>query len=142
MKGIDLRVTESGNYELDTNHEAVGKILVELSKVPSESRLGVARALLAASATYCFAGSLNFMLRTREVRVNSLTASSTLEMGKSESGKTVVKSIDIDVSVNVPKDMLGVLESCFKLAEDGCLITQSLNKGIIVNHEIKYIDKD
>jgi organic hydroperoxide reductase OsmC/OhrA len=138
MGGINLRVTESGDYEIDTDHKAVGKILVEISKLPPEKRLGVARSLLAASATYCFAGYLNYMLKARGVMVNSLTASSFIEMGKNDSGADVVERLDIDVFVDVPEEKRDVLERCCRLAEEGCLITQSLLRGVEINHQIKY----
>lgn len=137
MKGARLKLIGENDYRLIFDHEALNDIDVELSKIPKEKRLGVARALLAASNTYCMAGSINYMLRARGVKTKGISATSVVRMGSDDKGKSCVEGLDIKIQVVIPDESREVFDHCVSILKDGCLVTRSLKRGIKVNHTIK-----
>jgi organic hydroperoxide reductase OsmC/OhrA len=99
---------------------------VELSKIPKEKRLGVARALLAASNMYCMAGSINYMLRARGVKTKGISATFSVRMGKGDKGKSCVEGLDIEIQVVIPDESRDVFDHFISILKDGCLVTRSL----------------
>ncbi len=136
MKGAKLELIGENDYRFIFDHDALNDIDVELSKIPEDRRAGVARSLLAASATYCMAGSINYMLRAWGVDVNSISATSIVEMGKDDKGKSFVEGLNLEIHVDIPDESRDVLDHCISILRDGCLVTRSLKKGIHVNHNI------
>ena len=136
MKGAKLKLIGENDYRLIFDHDALNDIDVELSKIPEEKRLGVARALLAASNTYCMAGSINYMLRARGVKTKGISATSSVRMGKEDKGKSCVEGLNIEIQVGIPDESRDVFDHCVSILKDGCLVTRSLKRGIKVNHTI------
>ena len=136
MKGAKLKLIGENDYKLIFDHDAINDIDVELSKIPKEKRLGVARALLAASNTYCMAGSINYMLRARGVKTKGISATSNVRMGKDDKGKSCVEGLDIKIQAVIPEESRDVFDHCVSILKDGCLVTRSLKKGIKVQHTI------
>jgi organic hydroperoxide reductase OsmC/OhrA len=136
MKGAKLKLIGENDYRLIFDHDALNDIDVELSRIPKEKRMGVARALLAASNTYCMAGSINYMLRARGVKTNGISATSCVRMGKDDKGRSCVEGLDIEIQVDIPNEGRDVFNRCVDILKDGCLVTRSLKKGIKVQHTI------
>ena len=136
MKGAKLKLIGENDYRLIFDHDALTDIDVELSKIPEDRRFGVARSLLAASATYCMSGAINYMLRARGVDVTGISAASSVKMGKDDKGKSFVEGLDLEIHVDVPDESKDVLDHCISILKDGCLVTKSLKKGIQVKHSI------
>jgi organic hydroperoxide reductase OsmC/OhrA len=136
MKGAKLKLIGENDYRFTFNHDALNDIDVELSKIPKEKRAGVARSFLAASATYCMAGTIKSMLRTRGVEVNDISATSNVEMGKDDKGKSIVEGLNLEIQVDIPEESRDVLDHCVNILRGGCLITRSLKNGIHVNHTV------
>ena len=136
MKGAKLELIGDNDYRFIFDHDALNEIDVELSKIPKDKRAGVARSFLAASATYCMAGSINDMLKARGVDVNGISATSSVIMGKDDKGKSFVEGLNLKIHVDIPDESRDVLDHCVSILKDGCLVTRSLKKGIHVDHSI------
>jgi uncharacterized OsmC-like protein len=136
VNSVDIELDENGDYVLKLNHEAVENFTVSLSKVPKDKRGGAARALLSASALYCMAGSVNYILRANKVPVRDVKGSASIKMGKNEKGRDLVKSMSLDIKVDIPEENKPELDKCIKFLEDGCLVTRGLKKGIKVTNNI------
>ena len=136
MKGAKLELIGDNDYRFIFDHDALNEIDVELSKIPKDKRAGVARSFLAASATYCMAGSINYMLKARGVDVNGISATSSVIMGKDDKGKSFVEGLNLKIHVDIPDESRDVLDHCVSILKDGCLVTRSLKKGIHVDHSI------
>ncbi len=136
MKGAKLELIRDNDYRFIFDHDALNEIDVELSKIPKDKRAGVARSFLAASATYCMAGSINDMLKARGVDVNGISATSSVIMGKDDKGKSFVEGLNLKIHVDIPDESRDVLDHCVSILKDGCLVTRSLKKGIHVDHSI------
>lgn len=134
---VELNLLENGDYSLKLNHGALNDVLVSLSKVSKEERGGVARALFTASALYCTAGSVNYMLRARNVQVKDVTGTASIKMGKNEKNQDLIESLTINISVDIPEENRPELDRCIKYLEGGCLITRGVKKGIKVTNNIK-----
>ena len=134
--GVKFELMGDSDFRIHFDHDALSDIDVELSKLPKDKWYGVARSLLAASAIYCMSGATYLMLKARGVEARSVTASSSVQMGKDESGKSVIEGLNLEVDVDIPDESRDVFDHCVKLLENGCLITRNLKKGIHVNHTI------
>ena len=137
LNPVKITLQDNGDYKIELNHDALKDIDISFSDVPDDKRGGVARAFLSASALYCMAGSVNYLLRVRDVEVIDLTGSVQAKMGKDSKGNSFVESLTLDIEVDVPDDNLSELERCISYLEDGCLVTKSLKKGIKITHNIK-----
>ncbi len=138
VKDVNVQLLQRFDWKFTFNHNALEDIVIALTKLPEEKRSGIARKLLAASATYCMASSLKLCLEEKGIKVNSISANSKIQMGKSESGRNIVEIINLNVIVNVPEENYEGLEHCREILEKGSLITRSLKKGIKVNHIISF----
>jgi len=136
MKGAKLELSGDYDFKFIFDHDALNDFDVELSKIPDDKRAGVARSLLAASATYCMSGFLCYMLRTRGVDVNGISSTSSVKMGKDDKGKSFVEGLNLEIHVDIPDESRDVLDHCVNILKDGCIVTRSLKKGIHVNHTI------
>ncbi len=134
--GVKFELMGDSDFRIYFDHDALSDIDVKLSKLPKEKMYGVARSILAASAIYCMAGATYLMLKARGVEARSVTASSSVQMGKDKSGKVVVEGINLEVDVDIPEENKDVLDHCVGLLDGGCLITRSLKRGIKVKHSI------
>ena len=134
---VELSLLDNGDYFIRLNHEALEDVLVSLSKVPEEKRGGVARALFTASALYCMAGSVNYMLRARKVAIKDIKGTASIKMGKNEKNQDLVESMTLNIDVDIPENNRPELDRCIKYFENGCLITRGLKKGIEVNNKIQ-----
>ena len=134
--GVKFELMGDSDFRIHFDHDALSDIDVELSKLPKDKWHGVARSILASSAIYCMAGATYLMLKARGVEARSVTASSSVQMGKDESGKTVVEGLNLEVDVDIPDENKDVLDHCVGILEGGCIITRSLKRGIKVKHSI------
>jgi uncharacterized OsmC-like protein len=138
---VEIELLENGDYYIKLNHDALEDIEVSLSRVPEDKRGGVARAFFSASALYCMAGSVNYMLRARNVQVKDIDGSVSIKMGKDGKGRDLVESMILNIDVDVPDENVPELDRCIKYLEDGCLITRGLKKGIVVTNNIQRMSK-
>ena len=138
VKGVELQVLEDQDYKVEVSfdHGAIDDFVVALSKVPEDKRFGVARKLLTASVSYCMTGYIRSFLKTKGVDVSDIHASSQIHMDKDDSGSSVVKEIDLHITVDIPEKDEYVLERCRTIMKNGCLVSKSLENGIAINRSI------
>jgi uncharacterized OsmC-like protein len=109
---------------------------LDYPSIPQEERPGQMRRLLCAAVVGCFSGTVYSALVSRGARIKSLKGTGTTSTEKSNGSPPVVKSIDILVEVDVDDEDLGILEKVRKIAEKGCLISQSIAPSIAVTHTV------
>ena len=136
LKGARVEVVGDNDYRIIFDHDALKDIDIALSKLPEERKAGAERAFIVAPITTCMAGSINYMLRANEVKVNGISALSSVHMDKNEKDEVVVDGINIEVIVDVPEEDTDALEHCISMFEKGCLATRSMKRGIKVNYSI------
>jgi uncharacterized OsmC-like protein len=137
LNPVEIEFLPNGDTLVKFNHDLLDDMTISPSSVPENKRSGVARALLSISALSCMAGSLNYMLKARDVEVKRIKGSASVEMGKDEKNREYVKSMNLNIDVDVADEYMPVLERCIKYLEDGCLVTKGLKKGINVTNNIQ-----
>jgi organic hydroperoxide reductase OsmC/OhrA len=132
---ITLKLTGEGRYELPLNHKGMKDITVE-----SWWKIGFSNTrLLAAAALICFSAFMEYELDVLKpgARYKDLESSLRWRLGKDETGHAVIKSIEIDVKVDVPEEYRSEFREVVKEHNDhGCLITRSLKRGIPIKFSI------
>ena len=83
------------------------------------------------------AGSLNGMLKARDVDVKDLKGSVSVQMGKDEKNRSIVEAMTVNLDVDVFEEHVAVLERCITYLDDGCLVTRGLKNGIKVTNNIQ-----
>jgi osmotically inducible protein OsmC len=138
MKTQDVHVELLPNmdWRLTFHHAALDDTVITLAALPETQRAGVARKLLAASAAYCFASTLDMCLRQKGVKPHEISAEATINMDTHKGVVPTIQSIDLDVRVTVPREDSDDVDQCRTLLGDGSLVTKSLQQSIPVNHTI------
>ena len=136
---VEWELLPNGDVILKFNHDLLEDMTVSPYGVPEDKRGGVARALLSMSALSCMAGSLNAMLKARDVEIKGIKGSASIQMGKDEKNKDLVEAMNLKIDVDIAEEHMPVLERCIKYLEDGCLVTRGLKKGIKVTNNIQRI---
>lgn len=139
LNPVEWGILPNGDSLLKFNHDLLEDIIVSPSSVPEYKKGGIARALLSMSALSCMAGTLNAMLKAREVEVKSIKGNASVHMGKDEKNRDLVEAMTLNIEVDVAEENIPVLERCIKYLEDGCLVTRGLKKGIKVTNNIQRI---
>ena len=138
MKTQDVHVELLPNmdWRLTFHHAALDDTVITLAVLPEAQRAGVARKLLAASAAYCFASTLDMCFRQKGVKPHEISAEATINMDIHKGVVPTIHSIDLDVRVTVPNEDSNDVDQCCTLLGDGSLVTKSLQQSITVNHTI------
>lgn len=71
LNPVELELLTNGDVLMKFNHDLLEDIIVSPSRV-SENKRGVARAQLSTSALSCMVGSINYMLKARNVEVKGI----------------------------------------------------------------------
>lgn len=134
--GVELEYLGDVDFKVKFRHGAMDDLVIATSRVPEDQSGGVARKLLAASATYCMTGWLFTLFQKTRVDVNALKAKIEVKMGKDESGRDFVDKIDMQIQVQISDEDVNAFERCKSIVNRGCLISRSLIKGVKVTHSI------
>ena len=137
LNPVEWQLPPNGDVRLKFNHDLLNDLTVSPYKVSEDKRGGIARALLSISALSCMAGSLNAMLKARDVEVQGINGSASFQMGKDEKDRDLVEALTLNIDVEIADEYLPVLERCIKYLEDGCLVTRGLKKGIKITNNIQ-----
>jgi hypothetical protein len=72
LNPVELELLTNGDVLMKFNHDLLEDIIVSPSSVSENKRGGVARAQLSTSALSCMVGSINYMLKSRNVEVKGI----------------------------------------------------------------------
>jgi hypothetical protein len=135
-RDISVQLLNNTDWKLTFDHAALEDTVVALAPLPDEQRSGIARKLLAASATYCLASTMLLCLSQKGIMPHGISAEATINMYPIQGEESMIDSLDLNVIVTVPKERWNDLDHCRILLEEGSLVTKSLEKSITVNHTI------
>lgn len=96
--------------------------------------------LLAAAVANCLSGSLAFSLRKFRNPEVPIRARAEAQVGPDASGRSRVRSIDVEIRLGVPASTLRLLERALAQYEDHCVVTQSVRAAIPVT--VRVVDAD
>ena len=133
---VGFELVGDAQFKICYNSPLLKDHFLDYLSIPQEKRPGQMRRLLCAAVVGCFSGTVYLALASRGARIKSLKSTGTTFTAKSNGSPPVVKSIDIRVEVDVDDEDLGILEKVRKIAEKGCLISQSIAPSIAVTHTV------
>ena len=93
--------------------------------------------LLGAAVSNCMLASLLFCLQKSRVIVNDLSAKLKIQFSKDENKKLRIKSLDLEITADLPDSESSKFERCRGIFEDFCTISGSVRAGILVNVNVK-----
>lgn len=88
--------------------------------------------LLAVAVANCLASSLLFCLRKARIEVDGMAASAVATMGRNESGRLRVASIDVTLTPSVAAADVPRMARCLEIYEDFCPVTAAVREGVDV----------
>ena len=91
---------------------------------------------LSVAVGHCLSSSLLYCLKKSRVKMNDLETSVKLSTERNLEGRLRVKSIDVNLKLDVEERDKPKLKRCEKIFEEYCTVTQSIRKGIEVNVNI------
>ncbi|MDR1856018.1 MAG: OsmC family protein [Desulfovibrio sp.] len=137
MAQIVVTYTRDGDvHSIETGGQALGTLVVDNRDVPQENRGGTAKRLLAASALYCYCGSLAAALEARGVRYHRIEGQADLETGNNDKGQGRVRKIKVSATVTLDGEDEGTFQRVERIMKGGCLVTGSLHEGIEMDYEL------
>jgi len=132
---IETKLWLIEGYKFDVNFDAdyLPNLISDEPKPTGEGSGPNAPRLLAAAVGQCMSSSLIYCLKKARIPINNLETTVKTKLFKNEKGLTRIKSIDIQIMLEVNEEHKKRLNRCLTIFEDYCTVTQSIRNGIQVN---------
>lgn len=108
------------------------ELLVDEIKPIGESTGPNPTRLLSAAVGHCLSSSLLFCLRKARVKVKDLETQVKANVVRNEEGYLRVKSLDVQIRLDVNEDDKSRVNRCLGIFENYCIVTQSVRQGLDV----------
>ena len=94
--------------------------------------------VLAAAMGNCLTASLMFCLNKARAEVGGIETNVEGKMRRNEKGRWRISEINVEISPEIDMDdFSSQYDRCFKLFEDFCIVSKSIEEGIPINVEVK-----
>ncbi|MDG6222357.1 MAG: OsmC family protein [Candidatus Bathyarchaeota archaeon] len=93
--------------------------------------------LLSAAVGHCMSTSLVYCLKKARVQIKDIQTRVTTNLYRNDQKKIRIKSIDLEIQLEVNEEDKHRVPRCLKLFEDYCTVTQSIRNGVEINVDIK-----
>jgi uncharacterized OsmC-like protein len=131
-----LRLIEGYKFDVNFDVDYLPNMVADEPKPIGEGSGPNAPRLLATAVGQCMSSSLIYCLTKARIPVNNLETTVKTNLFKNEKGRTRIKSIDIQISLEVNEEDKTRLNRCLTIFEDYCTVTQSIRNGIQVNVKV------
>ena len=134
-KSIETKLVRVDGYKFDVNFDVdyLPNLLADEPKPIGEGAGPNAPRLLAAAMGQCMSSSLIYCLNKARIPIINLESTVKTNLFKNEKGLTRIKSIEIQISLEVNEKNETRLQRCLTIFEDYCTVTQSIRQGIPVD---------
>ena len=132
-----LRLIDGYQFNVESDVEYIPNFLVDETKPDGEGMGPNPTRLLSAAVGHCMSSSLIFCLKKARVRINDLQTKVTTNLYRNDQKRLRIKSIDIEIQLEVNEEDKQRVPRCLKLFEDYCTVTQSIRNGVEVNVNMK-----
>ena len=138
-KGIVTKLQLIDNYKFNTEFDVdyMPNIILDETKPDGEGTGPNPTRLLSAAVGHCMSSSLIFCLKKARVKINDLQTTVTTNLFRNNQKRLRIKSIEIQIQLEVNEEDKHRVPRCLKLFEDYCTVTQSIRNGIEVNVNVK-----
>lgn len=134
-RSIETKLQLIEGYKFDVNFgvDYLPNMVADEPKPIGEGTGPNAPRLLAAAVGQCMSSSLIYCLTKARIPIINLETTVKTNLFKNEKGLSRIKSIDIQIILEVNEEHKTRLSRCLTIFEDYCTVTQSIRKGIQVN---------
>jgi len=128
-----LRLIDGYKFNVGFDVDYLPTVLVDETKPDGEGSGPNPPRLLATAVGHCMSSSLIYCLKKARIAVRDIETTVTTSLFRNEAGRLRIRSIDVQISLQVNKEDEPRVPRCLALFEDYCTVTQSIRKGIEVN---------
>jgi len=139
-----VKVTRLGGYkfEIDFGLSNADKIIVDEDPPLGNNEGGDPSRLLAASMAHCTMSSLLFCMQKSRAEVDEMNGTARIKFGRDERKRLRIVGMELMIVVKVSQSDRAKLQRCIPLFQDFCTVTKSVERGIPVTTEIKFMDEE
>ena len=137
-KTIETKLLRIDGYKFDVNFDVdyLPNLVADEPKPIGEGSGPNAPRLLAAAVGQCMSSSLIYCLNKARIPIVSLETTVKTNLFKNEKEQTRIRSIDVQINLEVNEEYKTRLQRCLTIFEDYCTVTQSIRSGIQVNVKV------
>ena len=137
-RSIVTKLQRTEGYKFDVNFDVdyIPNMVADEPPPIGEGSGPNAPRLLATAVGQCMSSSLIYCLNKARIPIISLETTVKTNLFKNEKGLTRIRSIDIQISLEVNEEYKTRLSRCLAIFEDYCTVTQSIRNGIQVNVQV------
>ena len=137
-KTIETKLLLIDGYKFDVNFDVdyLPNLVADEPKPIGEGSGPNAPRLLAAAVGQCMSSSLIYCLNKARIPIVSLETTVKTNLFKNEKEQTRIRSIDVQINLEVNEEYKTRLQRCLTIFEDYCTVTQSIRSGIQVNVKV------
>ena len=128
-----LQLIDGYKFNVQTDVDYIPDFLVDETKPEGEGLGPNPTRLLAAAIGHCMSSSLIYCLKKARIPIKKLETTVKMNLFRNEKGNLRIRSIDIQIDLEVNEEDNTRLHRCLTVFEDYCTVTQSIRKGIEVN---------
>lgn len=131
-----LKLIEGYKFDVNFDVDYLPNLVADEAKPIGEGSGPNAPRLLAAAVGQCMSSSLIYCLKKARIPINNIETTVKTNLFKNEKGRTRIKSIDIQILLEINEEHKSRLNRCLTIFEDYCTVTQSIRNGIQVNVKV------
>ncbi len=131
-----LRLIEGYKFDVNFDVDYLPNLVADEPKPIGEGSGPNATRLLATAVGQCMSSSLIYCLNKARIPINNIETTVKTNLFKNEKGRTRIKSIDIQILLEINEEHKTRLNRCLTIFEDYCTVTQSIRNGIQVNVKV------
>lgn len=132
-----LQLIDNYKFNVEFDVEYLPNLILDETKPDGEGTGPNPPRLLSAAVGHCLSTSLVYCLKKARVRIIDIQTKVTTNLYRNEQKKMRIKSIDLEIQLEVNQEDKHRVPRCLKLFEDYCTVTQSIRKGVEVNVNFK-----
>jgi organic hydroperoxide reductase OsmC/OhrA len=131
-----LLLIDGYKFDVDFDVDYLPNLVADEPKPIGEGSGPNAPRLLAAAVGQCMSSSLIYCLKKARIPIRKLETTVKTNLFKNEKGLTRIRSIDVQIELEINEEYKTRLQRCLTIFEDYCTVTQSIRKGIQVNVKV------
>jgi organic hydroperoxide reductase OsmC/OhrA len=131
-----LLLIDGYKFDVDFDVDYLPNLVADEPKPIGEGSGPNAPRLLAAAVGQCMSSSLIYCLKKARIPIRNLETTVKTNLFKNEKGQTRIRSIDVQIELEVNKEAKTRVHRCLTIFEDYCTVTQSIRNGIQVNVKV------
>ena len=132
-----LQLIDGYKFNVKFDVDYIPNVIIDETKPEGEGSGPNPPRLLATAVGHCMSTSLIYCLKKARITIAQLETTVKTNLFRNEKGRLRIRSIDIQIYLEVNEKDKKRLPRCLTIFEDYCTVTQSIRKGIEVNVNIK-----